>query len=66
MALVSPTHSQFSEDMTWNSLVQVIATTSGFQRWCAERAITGIQSEDLTQEQLVKRYLRETLETLAY
>lgn len=64
MTLPAAQPSQFSEDATWNSLKQVIAQSSGFQRWLAERALGQAQSVHL--EQLVSRYLRETLETLAY
>ncbi|MBF1999906.1 MAG: hypothetical protein IGS50_14360 [Synechococcales cyanobacterium C42_A2020_086] len=66
MASVSSLNSPFSEEMTWESLQQAIAASSGFQRWLAERAITNAQMRSLSQEQLVSRYLRETLETLAY
>ncbi|MBW4466826.1 MAG: hypothetical protein KME07_15490 [Pegethrix bostrychoides GSE-TBD4-15B] len=65
MTLPAAQPSQFSEDATWNSLKQVIAQSSGFQRWLAERASLG-QTQSLQLEQLVSRYLRETLETLAY
>ncbi|NJO39642.1 MAG: hypothetical protein HC769_08140 [Cyanobacteria bacterium CRU_2_1] len=61
----STTPSQFSEDITWNSLKRAIAASSGFQRWRTERELTDTPS-DLSLEQLVSRYLRETLETLAY
>lgn len=62
--MVSATpNSQFSKDDTWDSLKRAIASSSGFQRWRLERA-TG-QSDQNT-DQLVQRYLRETLETLAY
>jgi hypothetical protein len=66
MASISLPHGQFSEDATWDNLKQVIAASSGFQRWMAERALTNSQLQNLTVEQLVSRYLRETLETLAY
>jgi uncharacterized protein YfaT (DUF1175 family) len=66
MASISLTHSQFSEDATWSHLQQAIATSSGFQRWLAERALINHQMQHLNLEQLVSRYLRETLETLAY
>lgn len=65
MASPSTTHRQFSDDMIWDNLKQAIASSSGFQRWQAERAISP-SSSDLGLEQLVSRYLRETLETLAY
>jgi hypothetical protein len=57
---------QFSDDQTiWDSLKQAIASSSGFNRWQLERS-TDAQIRELTQDQLVRRYLRETLETLAY
>lgn len=46
----------------WVSLRQAIAKSSGFQSWQQERNV----SEDLDLEQQVRRYLKETLETLAY
>lgn len=55
--------SPFSEDVTWDSLKRAIAASSGFRRWLAERSLE-IHSEST--EHLVSRYLRETLETLAY
>lgn len=55
-----------SEDAIWDSLKQAIAASSGFQRWLAERSLDHAPSESLNLEQLVSRYLRETLETLAY
>lgn len=67
MAPISSLSHPFSEDVTWNSLKQVISSSSGFQRWLAERALTQHPTqEDSTLDQLVTRYLRETLETLAY
>ncbi|MBW4642779.1 MAG: hypothetical protein KME23_07240 [Goleter apudmare HA4340-LM2] len=47
----------------WHSLKYAIAASSGFQRWQLER---DIQLQGLRLEQQVQRYLRETLETLAY
>ena len=46
----------------WSSLRQAIAKSSGFKSWQQEREISG----DVEQEQQVRRYLKETLETLAY
>ncbi len=66
MTLPSLQSSQFSEDATWSSLKQVIASSSGFQRWLAERSLVTGHSQSSNLEQLVSRYLRETLETLAY
>jgi hypothetical protein len=61
---MSPT--QFSEDQQiWDSLKRAIAQSSGFQRWQLERS-GDTQIAALTQDQQVRRYLRETLETLAY
>jgi hypothetical protein len=48
----------------WSSLKRAIATSPGFQRWKAELAID--PQEQMPLDQLVRRYLRETLETLAY
>ncbi|HEY9640543.1 MAG TPA: hypothetical protein V6C57_08665 [Coleofasciculaceae cyanobacterium] len=65
MAFPSTTHSQFSEDVTWDSLKRAIAASSGFQRWRAEQSAT-VQMQNFSLEQWVSLYLRETLETLAY
>lgn len=46
----------------WFSLRIAIAKSSGFQSWQQERNI----SHDLDLDQQVQRYLKETLETLAY
>ncbi|HEY9736270.1 MAG TPA: hypothetical protein V6D06_08310 [Trichocoleus sp.] len=48
----------------WQSLKRAIASSSGFQRWKAEHDSDEVETTPL--EQLVRRYLRETLETLAY
>jgi hypothetical protein len=57
---------QFSEDKKiWESLQETIAYSSGFQRWQLEQ--TNNQTlQALSLDQQVRRYLRETLETLAY
>ncbi|WAL61412.1 hypothetical protein [Thermocoleostomius sinensis] len=65
MASLSTTPNHFADDMIWNHLKQAIAASSGFQRWRADRSITDSDA-DSTLDQLVNRYLRETLETLAY
>jgi hypothetical protein len=52
--------------MIWDSLKRAIANSSGFQRWHAERVASQPHLQDLNLEQLVSRYLKETLETLAY
>jgi hypothetical protein len=55
----------FSDDAhIWQSLKRAIASSSGFQRWKAEHDSAEVEKTPL--EQLVRRYLRETLETLAY
>ncbi|BAB75533.1 hypothetical protein ACN23B_19250 [Anabaena sp. FACHB-709] len=65
MAKITATSNyQFSRDPDiWSNLQYAIATTSGFQRWQLE---SNIQLKELRLEQQVQRYLRETLETLAY
>ncbi|MBO3460821.1 hypothetical protein G7B40_007995 [Aetokthonos hydrillicola Thurmond2011] len=47
----------------WNSLKYAIAASSGFQSWLLEHHA---QFQELELDQQVQRYLRETLETLAY
>ncbi|NEQ64067.1 MAG: hypothetical protein F6J86_02490 [Symploca sp. SIO1B1] len=58
--------SPFSEDsQIWESLKQAIASSSGFERWQIEHPVEDqLTSDNL--DALVRRYLRETLETLAY
>ncbi|HEY9904826.1 MAG TPA: hypothetical protein V6D43_20715 [Candidatus Sericytochromatia bacterium] len=57
---------QFYQDsQIWDSLKQAIATSSGFQRWQLEHQV-GDQLQDYGLDSRVRRYLRETLETLAY
>lgn len=59
--------SQFSADSEiWQSLKSAIATSSGFQRWQLERLQSDSTFTELTLEVQVQRYLRETLENLAY
>lgn len=65
MAVSSTPQSYFSDDVIWDNLKRAIAASSGFQRWRTEQVSTGNQAEG-SLEQLVSRYLRETLETLAY
>lgn len=64
---------QFSEDaQIWDSLKQAIATSSGFKRWQLEHSFDescqgrGVPLEEFSLDYRVRRYLRETLETLAY
>ena len=55
-----------SEPEIWNSLKSAIAASSGFQRWQLERLQIEAQLQELSLDHQVRRYLRETLETLAY
>ncbi len=58
--------SQFAHDsQIWDSLKQAIAASSGFQRWQLEHSLS-TQPQDYSLDSRVRRYLRETLETLAY
>lgn len=54
-----------SDSSMWESLKQAIAASSGFQRWRLERSVDG-KFSGLNLDHLVRSYLRETLETLAY
>ena len=64
------TNSTASESMPsqdsqiWDSLKQAIANSSGFGRWQQEHPVGDKQEHSL--DNRVRRYLRETLETLAY
>ena len=56
----------FEEDREiWNSLKEVIAHSSGFQRW-QEQTNPKAESEETSLDEQVRGYLRSTLETLAY
>lgn len=46
----------------WSNLRSAIAKSSGFKRWQKEQGISEQSELDL----VVRRYLKETLETLAY
>ncbi|MEB3312722.1 MAG: hypothetical protein VKL98_01100 [Cyanobacteriota bacterium] len=48
----------------WYSLKCAIASSSGFKSWKGE--LSDHEVDTLSLDYLVKRYLRETLETLAY
>jgi hypothetical protein len=56
----------------WQSLKSAIAASSGFQSWRSEqreaiaKATVGDPAGDPSDDQLVRLYLRDTLETLAY
>ncbi|MBE9032683.1 hypothetical protein IQ266_23380 [filamentous cyanobacterium LEGE 11480] len=49
----------------WNGLKLAIAGSTGFERWKQDRKVDAETSET-SLDALVHRYLRETLETLAY
>ncbi|MEO0539290.1 MAG: hypothetical protein AAFZ80_00325 [Cyanobacteria bacterium P01_A01_bin.105] len=53
-----------SDATIWSSLKRAIAASSGFERWKSERSPEELDCTPL--DDLVRRYLRETLETLAY
>jgi len=59
----APGHATENAEL-WQSLKSAIAQSSGFQSWQAEQAAS--IAADASTEQLVRLYLRETLETLAY
>lgn len=46
----------------WLNLQKAIAKSSGFKRWRQEQTSTKEENLDV----LIRRYLEETLETLAY
>ncbi len=48
----------------WYSLKNAIASSSGFNSWKGE--LPSAEADAVPLDQLVRRYLRETLETLAY
>jgi hypothetical protein len=48
----------------WSHLKQAIAKSSGFKRWQIE--CQDIETDHNTLDTQVSKYLRETLETLAY
>lgn len=57
---------QFSQgSQIWENLKQAIAASSGFKRWQMEHPASD-QLQDNSLDTWVRRYLRETLETLAY
>lgn len=64
MADTSSTISSSENTNVWLSLQRAICDSPGFQRWKSELPNKTLDTTPL--EQLVRRYLRETLETLAY
>ena len=61
---ISPQQPFNQDEAIWSSLKQAIVKSSGFQRWQGEQDLT-VHQEQNTDIQ-VRRYLEETLETLAY
>jgi hypothetical protein len=61
MSISSPTPTNDTE--IWASLKQAISTSSSFQHWKSQLET---DRSNLNLDDLVQRYLRETLETLAY
>ncbi len=55
-------NNQGQEREIWQSLRKAIAKSSGFQSWQQERELDTRTDLDMQ----VRRYLEETLETLAY
>jgi hypothetical protein len=62
MSTSSPT--PINDTSIWASLKQAISTSSGFQHWATQ--LSTLDRSNLNLDDLVQRYLRETLETLAY
>ena len=55
------------ETPIWDGLKQVFAVSSGFHRWQLEREMNHNNwQQNISLDQQVSLYLRETLETLAY
>lgn len=59
---VSAENSPQQDREIWLSLQKAIAKSSGFQRWQQEQNLSATPDLDIQ----VRRYLEETLETLAY
>ena len=62
MSISSPTPT--NDTSVWTSLKQAISASSGFQHWTSQ--LSTLEQADLNLDARVQRYLRETLETLAY
>lgn len=58
--------SQTEDSQIWDHLKMAIASSSGFQSWQLERSQVDEDRENASLDYRVQRYLRETLETLAY
>jgi len=53
----------------WDNLKQVIAGSTGFEKWKRSRLVETTNNDQKVEQkldELVSNYLRETLETLAY
>lgn len=60
---IEPSHASQDAEL-WDSLKSAIANSSGFQSWRSEQ-LSSITTK-ISDEQLVRLYVRDTLETLAY
>lgn len=71
--LTLPLHEAAKDPKVWSHLKQAIASSSGFDKWQRSRDI-GVKNDskdilvspESVLDDLVRSYLRETLETLAY
>lgn len=61
-----PIHPSTPDHEVWQNLKGAIAASSGFKRWQAEKVSSDQVLEPQSLEEQVYRYLKETLETLAY
>lgn len=61
-SIITPQNNQEQDQEIWLSLRKAIAKSSGFQSWQQEREVKTTEALD----KQVRRYLEETLETLAY
>ncbi|NCJ04979.1 hypothetical protein GS597_00265 [Synechococcales cyanobacterium C] len=63
--LLSAQSSSSASDTIWPSLKRAIAASPGFHRWVLERGLDA-NAKDPVLEGLIRAYLRQTLDTLAY
>jgi len=61
---MATTISDSPDASVWSNLKRAISTSSGFERWKSELSERELEQTPL--DDLVRQYLRETLETLAY
>jgi hypothetical protein len=71
--LALPLHEAAKDPKVWSDLKQAISTSSGFDKWQSSRQgdpqdnfSRDTQIQESVLDDLVRSYLRETLETLAY